>query len=120
MPRFSTSALAILILSGSINPILAADPDPKEIVDQGIKALGGEEKLTKAVALQWKVDGKISFGGNESPFTGGSTVKGVDFLRSDFEGDFGGNKVKAATVLAGDKGWRRFMEMTQELDKDAL
>lgn len=102
------------------NGIQADDANPKEIVEQGIKALGGEEKLTKAAAFQWKVDGKIKFGDNDNPFSGASTIQGIDSLRSEFESEFNGNKFKASTVVAGEKGWRRFNEMTVEIDKEGL
>jgi hypothetical protein len=49
-----------------------------------------------------------------------STSQGLDHFRQDFEGDFGGMKIMGTTVLAGDKGWRKFNDMTMELDKDAV
>ncbi len=96
------------------------DKDTKTILDKAIKALGGEEKLSMIKAATWKAKGKINFGGNENEFTSQSTVQGADHYRSEFEGEFGGNKVKGVVVLAGDKGWRKFGEMGSELDKDAL
>ena len=47
-------------------------------------------------------------------------MQGLDQLRGEFEGDFGGNKFQAVTVLNGDKGWRKFGDMGMELDKDSL
>src|SRR5262249_6736690 len=41
-------------------------------------------------------------------------------VRNEFEGDFGGNKFLAVTVLAGDKGWRKLGDNSTELDKEAL
>src|SRR5439155_17325730 len=47
-------------------------------------------------------------------------VQGLDHFRREFEGDFGGNKIKGVTVLAGNKGWRKFGDNQSEMDKDAL
>ena len=49
-----------------------------------------------------------------------ATVQGLDHFRSEFEGEFSGNKVKGVTVLNGDKGWRKFGDMVMELDNDAV
>lgn len=94
--------------------------DPAAILDKGIKALGGEEKLSKIKAASWKSKGTITFGGSDNEFTSVTTAQGLDHQRGEFEGDFGGNKVKGVTVVAGDKGWRMFGDMGMELDKDGL
>src|SRR5262249_13943014 len=60
------------------------------------------------------------FGGNDSNFNSQVTVEGLDHIRSEFEGEFGGMAVKGALVLNGDKGWRKFGDMTMELDKDTV
>ncbi len=102
MKRFLGAIVITAFLAGQGR---ADDQNAKAILDKAIQALGGEQKLTKAAeAASWKAKGKISFGGNESEFTGKSTAKGLDHYRSEFEGDFGGNQVKGVTVLAGDKG----------------
>lgn len=105
----------VVVLSSS-----ARAEDPAAILDKGIKALGGEEKLSKIKAASWKAKGTITFGGSDNEFTSVTTVQGLDHQRGEFEGDFGGNKIKGVTVVAGDKGWRGFNDMTMELDKDAL
>ena len=97
----------------------AAD-DPKAIVDKGIKALGGEEKLSKVKAYSWKSKGKIKFMENEGEFTSEGTIQGLDHLHTKFSGDFGGMKIEAVAVLAGDKGWRSFGGMTTDLEGDTL
>src|SRR5262245_26331388 len=109
------------LLSGLGAPDRAEDDkDTRAILDKGIKALGGEEKLSKVKAATWKVKGKIIVDGNENPFTLQVTVQGLDRIRSAFEGEFGGTPIKGMTVLAGDKGWRQFADNTMELDRDAL
>lgn len=115
----SVSMLAVLT-SGVATWSRADEKDAMAIVDKGIKALGGEEKLTKAGAYSVKSKGTISFGGNESEFTSHATHQGLDHYRSEFDGKFGDNDVKGVTVVSGDKGWRKFNENDSELDGDAL
>jgi hypothetical protein len=121
MTRFLGVALAAALASGLGGTARAEDDkDAKAILDKAIQALGGEEKLGAVKAATWKAKGKISFGGNDSDFTSETTVQGLDQLRQEFEGEFGGNKVKGVTVLNGDKGWRQFGDNSMELDKDGV
>jgi hypothetical protein len=90
------------------------------VLDKAIKAMGGEKKLAEAKTVNWKGKGKIFIEGNENDFTSETTIQGLDHLRGGFEGNFGGNEIKAVTVVAGDKGWRSFAGMKMEMDADAL
>ncbi len=117
MRSFLGTTLLTLVVCGLAGPARSADDkDAKAVIDKAIKALGGEAKLSKAKGLTWKSKGKIFRGGNENNFTSRTTVAGLDRFRNEFEGDFGGNKVKGVTVLDGDKGWRNFGETGMELD----
>jgi hypothetical protein len=121
MTRLLGAVLALALVSGLSGPGWAADAkDTKAILDKAIKALGGEEKLSKIQAASWKTKGTFFFGGNENPVTTQTTVQGPDHFRQELEGDFGGNKVKGVTVLAGDKGWRKFADNQMDMDKDAV
>jgi hypothetical protein len=121
MARFISAALVAVLVGGSGRLARAADAkDAQAILDKAVKALGGEEKLGKVKAIAWKTKGTITFAGNDNAFTSQSTVQGLDHFRQEFEGQFGDNKVRAVTVLAGDKGWRQFGGNRMELDKDAV
>lgn len=121
MTRRIGAVLAMALVAGMASPAWAADaPDANAILDKAIKALGGEEKLTKVKVISWKTKGTVTFGGNDNEVTTQSTVQGFDHARLEFEGEFGGNPFKGVTVLAGDKGWRDFGGNRTELDKDAL
>ena len=61
------AAAVVLVFGGSA---LADEPDPKAVLEKGIKALGGEDKLAKADVLTWKAKGTITFGDNDNAFTG--------------------------------------------------
>jgi hypothetical protein len=110
-------AAAALALCG---PGRAADDKAAAVLDKAIKALGGEEKLAKVKAASWKTKGTLTLMGNDNDVTSLTTVQGLDHFRQEFEGDFGGTQVKGVTVLAGDKGWRKFGENVAALDKAAL
>jgi hypothetical protein len=118
MRRFIQTILAAGAM-WAIGSVARAD-SPEAIVDKAIQAIGGEAKLSTVKAFTWKAKGKISIGGNESEFSSEATIDGLSHFRQTFEGDFGGQKVKGVTVVAGDKGWRLFGDMGGELDKDAL
>ncbi len=114
---FSVLALAVGF-GGSARAAGAADANA--VLDKAIKALGGEEKLVKAKAASWKTKGTISIMGADNEITSSYTMDGLDHFRQEFEGEFGGNKIKGVTVLAGDKGSRNFNDMHMDLDKDAI
>src|SRR5205809_7563527 len=121
MRQFLGAVLVAVLGAGLGTPVRAEDDKgAKAILDKAIKALGGEEKLSKVKAMTWKGKGKINFGGSENEFTSQTTVQGLDHFRSEFEGEFMGNKLKGVTVIAGDKGWRKIGDMEMELDKDGL
>ena len=117
MKRFLGAALAATLVTALAGPARADDPDAQAIVDKGIQALGGAEKLGKAAAFSVKTKATIRFNDNDNDFRGQVTVQGLDHYRSQFESDM----FTGVTVLAGDKGWRRFGDNpTMELEGDAL
>jgi hypothetical protein len=121
MSRFLGAVFLAFLMSALASPARAeGDKATDAVLDKAIKALGGEEKLRTLKAVTWKAKGTITLGDNDSDFTSQATVQGLDHIRSEFEGEFGGNKVKGVTVLNGDKGWRKFGDMAMELDKDGV
>lgn len=107
----------------SPSPPAPAAPVPQvatTVLDKAIKALGGEEALSKVKAASWKTQTKLTFNGNESEATGQEVVEGLDHIRQEFAGEFGGNKVKGVTILAGDKGARLFGDNRTEMGKDEI
>ncbi|HMF13798.1 MAG TPA: hypothetical protein VKE94_15875 [Gemmataceae bacterium] len=95
--------------------------DAKAVIDKAIKALGGEEKLTKALkGSSWKNKGTLSIQGSDNPISTESTLAGLDKYRSKFKGEFGGMEIEGVTVMDGDKGARSFGGNEMEMDKDAI
>lgn len=120
MTRLIGAALALAVVFGP-GAARAADKDTDAVLDKAIQALGGADNLAKAVkGATWKSKGTLSIMGTDNQFTTHVTAQGLDHFRQDFEGDFGGNKISGSTVVAGDKGWRKFGDNTMEMDKDAL
>ena len=112
---------AVVLGVGASGPVRAADAkDANAVIDQAIKALGGEEKLGKVKAVSWTAKGTITFNGSDNPVTIRSVFQDLNHSRQELEGEFGGNPVKGVTVLAGEKGWRNFSDNHMELDKEAL
>src|SRR5437588_842642 len=120
MVRFSVAALAFIFALAGGHALRADEAEVKAVLDKAIKALGGEEKLAKAKALKFKTRETISFNGNDSEVSGETTVQGLHQRRSEFEGEFNGNKFKGVTVVNNDKGWRKFGDMARDLDSGAL
>jgi hypothetical protein len=101
-------------------PAWAAD-DADAIINQGIKALGGEARLAKAKATTSKIKGTFISGDNPSEFKIEQTTDGLDRMRSTYEEDFDGNKFTTVTVIDDDKGWHKLGEMeVMELEGEKL
>ncbi len=114
------AAIAALLASGFVGSAWADDSDATAILDKAIKALGGEEKLSKVVAMTWKSKATISFNGNDAEFTGVTSIQGLDHLRTEAEGNFNGNRNKFVTVVNGDRGWRKFGDNVMPMEETGL
>lgn len=112
----------LLAAAIAVNLAHASRADEKEAlatVDKASAAIG-EEKMAKAVGVSWKTKGTLTLGGNENEISGKAIYGGVDKLRSEFSAEINGNAIDGITVVAGDKGWRKFNDNLMELDGDAL
>src|ERR1700722_1136900 len=94
------------VLAATLLAVLACqahgdDTKASAVLDKAIKALGGEAKIEKIEAFTWKTKGTITLEGNDNEFTLHATAQGLEHLRSEFEGEFGGMKVKGITVVNG-------------------
>lgn len=121
MRQYIGLALAVP-LACALGGAVRADTSPEAaaIIDKAIKAIGGEEALGKVKTANWKTKGTITFQGSDNPVSTVVTVQGIDHSRNEFEGEFGGNTVKACSVLSGDQGSRMFGGNKSDMDKDAL
>jgi hypothetical protein len=93
----------------------------KSVLDKGIKALGGEEKITKYPGLMLKGTGKFYEGDRGIPFSGTWYTQGLDKSRTTTVVEVKGFKSTEITVVNGAKGWiKETGDDTKELDKEAL
>jgi len=120
MKRTTSALIAAALLCGSAAPTRADEKDASAVIDKAVAALGGEAKLTKAGAASWAGKGTITFNDVENDVTTRTVVQGVDRMRGEFQGEFGGMEVKGVTVLDGEKGWRKFGDDPMPLDGEAL
>ena len=121
MKNHAWIVVSIAFVIGLVGRARADEAQSKAVLDNAIKALGGETKLAKAAAFSRKTKGDDHlWWQRKSCSPANSIYQGLDRYQSTFEGDFGGNKFKAATVLNGDKGWRTFADNKAEMDKEAV
>jgi hypothetical protein len=120
MTRLMSVTLAAGLVLGLGRLAVADDQDTKAVIDKAVKALRGAEKLGAAKIVRWKTKGKIVRNDETSDISTKVTAQGIDKVRQEFEGEFGGNPVKGVTILDGDKGWRKFGEETNPLEGDQL
>jgi hypothetical protein len=113
MKRLLGAFVVLFLVGGSVR---ADEKDAKAIVDKGIKALGGEEKLSKLDAFTWKAKSKITINGNESEFNSQATFQGLDRFRNEF----GNDNFQGVVVLNGKTGWRKFGDQGGEIDEASL
>ena len=120
MKRFLGAVLAVSVVCGMSGPSRADEKEATAILDKAIKAMGGEEKLSKIKCFTLKSKGTLTIMGNDSEFTTSATHEGIDRLRSEFSGKFGDNDFKAVAVIDGDKGWSKFGDMDIEMNEKQL
>lgn len=92
----------------------------KAILDKAIKAMGGEERLSRIKAFTVKGKGTVVVDGDDVPLTFQTTAKGIDQYRSTFEITAGGEKFTGGIVLDGAKGWRKQNDQVEKLEGKEL
>lgn len=118
--RFGIAIVCTLFAIGSLGRADDADTI-KALLDKGIKALGGEEKIAKYPGLMLKGSGKFYEGEKGIPFSGVWYTQGLEKSRTTTVVDVKGFKSVEVTVVNGTKGWSKATgEDAKELDKEAL
>lgn len=114
-----TKLFAAAVLAAGVLGAARADEAADAVIDKAAKALGGADKL-KAPATQAKSKATIAVMGMEFAVELVTASQGVDHARSQFAGDFAGQRIEGVTVIAGDKGWRQMNGDLTELTDDDL
>ena len=107
MQRFAIALLVSVSVFAPDRIVSADEQDVQAILDKAIKALGGEDKLTKIEAAAWKGKGKMIIGDNqEHEFTSQTISQGFDRFRSEIEvKGVLGRQLRMLAVLNHDKVW---------------
>jgi len=93
--------------------------DLKRVIDKGIKAAGGEEKLSKFKAGTCKIKGKI-LEDKEGTFAFEAFLQGGEQVKVAGDLDVQGMQTKVAFVVNGDQGWARFTDNVEDAPKEVL
>lgn len=108
MTKFHRATLMFVITFNAVAiPVRADEKEAKATIDKAIKVMGGEAKLAGIKAFSAKGKGQITLEGNDYDFTFEMTTEGLDKYRSSYEVEVDGKKFDGATVLDGDKGWKK-------------
>jgi hypothetical protein len=118
MRKLSLFALAVLLtLSGRI----VADDTPQAIIEKAVKALGGADVLARQSAVLVKMRGNFVFAANQAaPFTGEVLTQPNGDFKYTLDLNLAGAPMGFTMVLTGDKGWRNFGGMIEDLDPVSL
>jgi hypothetical protein len=94
--------------------------DVKAVIAKGIKALGGEAKISKQKALTMKFKGKVYVEGNTYDYTAEMAAQLPAQAKATISMEINGMAVTVVTVINKDKGWFKINNDTMALDKDRL
>ncbi|HTU92158.1 MAG TPA: hypothetical protein VMF69_18900 [Gemmataceae bacterium] len=116
-----TRTLGVIGLLTLLIPV-QADEDAKlrEVVDRAIKAHGGIDNLTKLKASTSKQKGKFHGLGDALDYTSEEAIQLPDRFRVEVHSKAGDQEFTFIQVINGNKGWMKFGDKTNELDKEAL
>src|SRR5438105_10001323 len=104
-----------VVLLGLTGAVRAGDRETAlALIDQAIKAHGGEQALAKAQTVVRSVSGTLSLGGDVN-FTGETTFGLPGRVRQSIQLDKAGQLL---IVLNGDRGWRSAGGIVNEMSKE--
>jgi hypothetical protein len=114
-------AIACFLILGLATSVRSDDQaELKALLDKGIKAAGGQEKLSKFKAGMCKIKGKILENGKEGAFTFDAFLQGWDQTKMEGEIEHQGMQLKVMFIVNGDQGWAKFVENVEDAPKDAI
>jgi hypothetical protein len=96
------------------------DAATREIVSRAIKAHGGIEALKKYKGSVSKTKGKFYGIGGGIEYSGDTSVQLPNRLRTELELKVAGQDISIIQVIAGDKGWFKIGNKTEELKGELL
>ena len=114
--------LCAVCVAGLVLPAWADDKgDAGALLEKGIKAMGGEARLSKFKAATWKAKGTLHLVGRDIDYTGDFAIQAPRQYKAVITGESNGTKFKRVRVLDGDKGWGKVNDGdTEEMNSQAL
>lgn len=94
----------LLAVALTVPPYVAAQSDPRAVIEQAVKAAGGLETLTKHPGARIKMKGVYFLQGKEAPFQGQSIYLMPDRVRSSLEMTIQNVPRSIVQILNGNKG----------------
>jgi hypothetical protein len=109
---------AVLVLA----PAVCAQDQARAVVENAIKAQGGEAKVAKLRVMRIKVEGTTDLipGQTDVPFTIEDTWQMPDRYKTSSRFELKGMKFTQTQAFDGDKGWVQMNGQTQDMPKEAL
>ena len=115
-------AIAVTVPALSVGQKAGADDaaDAKAILEQAIKASGGEKELAKLHTTTSKIKGKIHVQGMEVAFDGDFVTQGEDQQKVSLASEVMGQKLNVVNVFNKGNGWTKVNNDTMDLSKDKI
>jgi hypothetical protein len=94
--------------------------DTRAVIAKAIQARGGEEKLAKVKAVNFKGKGKFYGMGEGIDYTGEWNIQPPDKMRVQIGFDVNAMKITFVMVCDGKKGWRKINDDTMDVSEEEL
>ena len=115
---FSTlGLLAVAVSTAQAAPAIEDPKAPTKVIENAIKAYGGEEKLAKLDTSRTKAKGSIEVMGLSVEVTM-DLISHKDKMKMSLNLDVMGNQITVVQGFDGEKGWVQAMGTDIELDAD--
>ena len=110
-----------LFLFSVAHPLAAADPAAARVLlDQAIRAHGGEAALARATIMSQKLKGTVFQVGGDIALNAELVLHLPDQIRATLQIEANQQKIKTTLVADGDKGWRDVDGNVLEMTKSEL
>lgn len=112
--------LLVAILAMTIHAAWSAEPDAKTLVEQAIKAHGGEAELKKVQICISQFKGKVQSPAGELEVSGEIASDKDARQRVTVQIDVGGMKLDILSVLGNESGWVKVNDVVVDLDGEKI
>jgi hypothetical protein len=120
-PTISAALALGLVLASDRNSL--ADETPRAVLEKAVKAMGGEDAVSRPLATHYVMRGKVPFGvggKDDFAFTGEIFTQPNGDFKYAFEIGNDRPAIRVTMALLGEKGWRNVSGMLEDLDEASL